>query len=393
MVSDRVFLKSGARASLLDLIIQTAPDAIITADAKGIILSFSPAAEAMFGYKADEMIGQNVSTLMSSQDRGRHDSYMHRYLTTGEKRIIGIGREVRAQRKSGEVFIAELAIGELQKDEDRIFTAFIREITDRVEAVRNANRLQRALDRVARIQMLGEMSTALAHEINQPLTAISNFAGAAAHRLRTDPTDIEEVAEYLDQISDQALRAGEIMKRMKRMVDRGQANPRPEDINEIVSEAVRVASTARPHDELQLTMNLAKDLPLVYADRVQIQQVLVNLLRNAVEAIEDDKSAEIDISTGLDDQIGDRTGGIEIRSTQPNHRTIEVIITDNGPGLPDEMLRTAFNPFTSSKVSGLGVGLAVCRSIIQSHGGRIWAKNNPEGGASLHFTLPAAEDS
>lgn len=393
MVDDRVSLRSGARASLLDLIIQKAPDAIITADAKGVILSFSPAAETMFGYKADEVIGQNVSMLMSGRDRGRHNSYMNRYMTTGEKRIIGIGREVRARRKSGQVFIAELAIGELRKDEDRIFTAFIRDITVRVDAIRKAGRLQRALDQVARIQMLGEMSTALAHEINQPLTAIANFAGAAAHRLRTDPTDIEDVTEYLDQVAYQALRAGEIMKRMKRMVDRGEANPRPEDINEIVSEAARVASNALSHDELHLTMNLAPDLPLVHADRVQIQQVLVNLLHNAVEAFEEDASAEIDISTGLDEQIGERVGGIEITSTRQNHRTVAVTIKDNGPGLPENMLHTAFNPFTSSKASGLGVGLAVCKSIIQSHGGRIWAENNPDGGASVHFTLPAAEAS
>lgn len=387
MVIDRMYLGSGAETSLLDLIIQTAPDAIITADSNGIILSFSPAAEQMFGYKADEVVGQNLSCLMLEQDRAHHDGYLQHYMRTGEKHVIGIGRQVRARRKSGEAFVAELAVGELRKGDDRIFTGFIRDVTERVDAIRKARRLQRALDQVSRIQMLGEMSTAVAHEINQPLTAISNFARAAGHRLRANPPDVQAAVGHLDELAEQALRAGEIVKRMKRMVDRGQANPGPENINAIVAEAVRIAKTVHSHDNLQVDMKLAADLPPVRADRIQIQQVVVNLLGNAVEAIEGEPPAEISISTRMAGRIGE----IEIHAERQNHETIMVTVTDNGPGLPEELLKTAFDPFVSGHMQGVGVGLAVCRSIIQSHGGRIWAENNPGGGASVRFTLPVAD--
>lgn len=373
-------------SSLLDLVIQTAPDAIVTIDDKGTILSFSPAAERMFGYAEDELVGQNVSVLMAAPHRDRHDAYMARYMATGEKRIIGIGREVQAMRRSGERFAAELAVGELKKDGQHIFTGFVRDVSDRVEAERRAGRLQRMLDRVSRIQALGEMSTALAHEINQPLVAISSFARAAARILGKIPPDTKKARDQLGRIADEAQRAGEILRRMRKLVERGRGDLRPEDLNGIVREAIALSRIGPEQDGVEVALDLARDLPPVLADRVQIQQVVVNLLRNAAEAVAGEEPGELHVATELSQCA--ETISVSAKATGVDE--VMVTIGDGGPGIPDDILGTLFDPFVTTKQSGLGIGLAVCRTIIHAHGGRIWAEANAAGGADFHFTLPVA---
>lgn len=369
-------------ASLLESIIESAPDAIITIKSSGEILSFSPAAEAMFGYTAAEIVGKNVKILMPEPFQAEHDGYLARYLSTGEKRIIGIGREVRAKRKSGEVFAAELAVGELTSNQEKIFTGFIRDVSERVEAVRKAARLQRSLDQMSRTQMLGEMSTALAHEINQPLSAISNFSRAARRTLDAPEGDAGKLSEYLDRIAEQAQRAGEIIRRMRRMIERGQADLVPDDINDIIQDAMRT-NLGLSDTFQQIHLELADDLPMVLADRVQIQQVINNLVRNAHEAIVGDDYAEIHVATEM-------VGAIRLRARKVDGEDVMITVSDTGPGLPGHLAEQLFEPFVTGKTSGIGVGLAVCRSIISAHGGEIWAENGPNGGAEFHFTLPVA---
>ncbi len=369
--------------SLLDSIIKSAPDAILTIDSKGRILSFSNAAERMFGYSLDEIIGQNVNVLMPEPYHSAHDGYIARYLKTGEKQIIGIGREVRARRKNGELFFAELAVGELSSKSEKIFTGFIRDVTDRIEAQRKAARLQRSLDQLGRTQMLGEMAAALAHEINQPLLAVSNFARAAARTLESGDSEVEKVSGFMDRIAEQAQRAGAIIRRMRRLVERGQSDMLPEDINKVVREAVnqfRMVVDSR-HD---ITLELADELPKVQADRIQIQQVILNLLKNAHEAMPAGGDDELHVTT-------ENAGVIQFRAQRSGEAEIMVTVSDEGHGLPDEIAEKLFDPFVSAKAEGLGVGLAVCRTIIHAHGGRIWAENREDGGAEFHFTLPVAE--
>lgn len=379
------FRDNSEETQLLSLIIETAPDAIITADDKGRILSFSPAAERIFGHTESEVVGKNLTVLMPEPYRTEHDSYMERYLETGEKKIIGSGREVRAMRKSGEIFVAELAVGELKFGKEHVFTGFIRDANDRARAESRARDLQFRLERVARIQMLGEMSAALAHEINQPLTAINNFAEAASRSLGSDAPDMEEIASHVAAIADQSMRAGEIIRRMRKLVDRGQADIQAEDINDIIMEAVRVgrltSTVAGPHVHL----DLGADLPKVMADRIQIQQVILNLMRNALEAVAANEH-ELTISSreaSQNDKI--------VLNAGFSDGFVHVRVHDTGPGIPQDLLDRLFEPLVTTKAAGLGIGLAICRTIIQAHGGRIWAENT-EDGAAFQFTLPTAQE-
>ncbi|MEX2519715.1 MAG: PAS domain S-box protein [Paracoccaceae bacterium] len=386
MMDDPISAVQRSKAELLELVIQTAPDAIITADGQGRILSFSPAAEKMFGYTEDEMRGRNLNCLMPEPYRSSHDGYLAHYHETGEKRIIGLGREVQAMRRNGEIFVAELAVGELSTGSAHVFTGFIRDVTDRVVAVENARRLQQKLDQVARVRMLGEMSTALAHEINQPLSAIANFARAAGRMLGDAAPDPVRAAAYVARVAEQAQRAGEIIRRMRRLVDRGEIDLKPGAIDEIIREAVSASHTSVRDDRLKVHLDFEPDLPKVMVDRIQIQQVIVNLLRNAEEAINEGAQRGPSVATKLAPP-----GGIKMRSDLRGGRVV-VTVSDCGPGLSAEIAQTMFDPFVSTKPKGIGVGLAVCRAIILAHGGEIWAENLSQGGAAVHFSLLAAPD-
>lgn len=372
--------------AILDLIIQTSPDGIVIIDADGIILRFSSAAERMFGYTEEEVLLRNVTCLMPNPHKGQHDSYLRHYLKTGEKKVIGIGRRVKAIRKGGELFVCELSVGELVCNGRSIFTGFLQDVSERVNTQGKVIRLQQKLDQVFRIQMLGEMSTALAHEINQPLAAISNFSNAASKVLNRDSPDIKKAASHLDSVTDQALRAGEIVRRMRQFVSRGQLELAPDNINDIISEAVRVSRMDILQDGVDVRTDFSDDLPQVLADRIQIQQVVINLLRNAQEAIVGDGHTDIDISTAE----GVPPGRIELQAITHGETEVIVTIRDSGPGLSKDLFDQIFDPFITGKSSGLGVGLAVCRTIVQAHGGKIWAESSPAKGAEFHFTLQAA---
>lgn len=378
--------KMNTDSALLDLVIQTAPDAIVTIDDRGKVLSFSPAAERMFGYAQEEVVGRNVSCLMPAPQRKQHDGYLARYKATGEKRVIGIGRQVQAQRRNGEIFVAEIAVGERRSGGQHVFTGFIRDVTDRLEAERKAARLQRMLDRVSRIQMLGEMSTALAHEISQPLAAITSFARATGRVLGDPDAKTDKAQIYLDRIAKEALRAGEILKRMQQLVERGKADLRPEDINALMQESVALSNLQPDHAGYEIRFELAEDLPPVLADRIQIQQVIINLLRNAAEAANGEDQDDIHVSTTL----FEAKKAINLRAKRNAADEVLVTIGDGGPGLAQEISDRLFEPFVTTKQDGLGIGLAVCRTIIKAHNGKIWAETNAEGGADFHFTLPVA---
>ena len=363
-------------------ILETVPDAMVVIDERGIMISFSSAAERLFGWMAAEAVGRNVSILMPDPDRRQHDGYLARYMVTGERRIIGIGRVVTGQRRDGSTFPMELTVGEVHTGGRRLFTGFVRDLTERQESERRVQELQSELLHVSRVSAAGEMASALAHELNQPLTAIASSVKAALRMLQTMGAKgavalPERAVEAMERAVGQSLRAGQIVRRLREFVAKGEADRELETLPGLIEEASALALVGARQRGVRVAFEIAPDLPPVLVDRIQLQQVLLNLLRNAIEAMTDDEGTE---RRELLVSARPRGAGEEV----------ELAIADTGPGLAPAVAARLFEPFVSTKPGGMGVGLSICRSIIEAHGGRLWAEPNPGGGTVFRFTLPAA---
>jgi two-component system sensor kinase FixL len=365
------------REALLQAILETSPDGLITIDATGTIQSFNPAAERMFGYNAAEVNGRNVSCLMPSPYREEHDAYLERFLRTGEKRIIGIGREVLGQRKDGTIFPLELAVGEVQAAGRQFFAGFVKDVSARQQSEQRLRELQAELIHVSRLSAMGEMASALAHELNQPLTAIINYAQTARGLAERRPGEgAGDLVSLLEKTVQQASRAGQIIRRLRQFIAKGETERALEDINTVVEEASALALIGTGGKGIAARRVLEKGLPPVLLDRIQIHQVITNLIRNGVDALDSVERREIIIST--------RRAGDD---------SIEIRVADTGPGLAPAVADRLFQPFVTTKPGGLGIGLSICRSIVDAHGGRLWASDNPGGGMIFHVRLPTAEAS
>lgn len=357
-------------------ILDTIPDAMIVIDEQGIMSSFSAAAEELFGYAADEAIGKNVMILMPSPYREAHDGYIQRYLTTGEPRIIGSGRIVVGERKDGSTFPMELCVGEMRSSDQRFFTGFVRDISERQETETRLQELQSELVHVSRLTAMGEMASALAHELNQPLSAIANYL-KGSQRLLEPATDEKSstLRSALDKANSQALRAGQIIRRLRDFVSRGETERQVESISKLVEEANALALVGVVELGINVHRQLQSGADLVLADRVQIQQVLINLIRNAIDAMADSPRRELVIATNLVD-----------------NDMLEVSVADTGPGLAPEIASQVFHPFITTKRQGMGVGLSISRTIVEAHGGKIWVEPNKGGGTVFRFTLSSVAE-
>src|SRR6266699_1535555 len=293
-----------AREAHLASILDTVPDAMIVIDEDGIVHLFSSAAERLFGYTAAEVIGKNIKMLMPSPYRENHDDYMKRYLRTGERRIIGIGRLVIGERKDGSTFPMELAVGEMRSGERHFFTGFIRDITERQESEVRLQELQSELVHVSRLTAMGQMASALAHELNQPLLAIAGYMKGSRRLLEGSAEETSSlVRDALDKAGDQALRAGQIIRRLRDFVARGDSERRIESVKKLIEEASALALVGTKDQGVRVRFQFDPAVDPVLVDKVQIQQVLLNLLRNAVEAMEASQSRELVISTAADDDM------------------------------------------------------------------------------------------
>jgi len=361
-----------ASEARLRSIIETVPDALILIDERGLIQSFSPAAERLFGYRAEEVHGRNVSVLMPSPYREQHDGYLAHYLDTGERRIIGIGRVVVGQRADSSTFPMELQVGEVKLGDHRLFTGFVRDITERQSTRERLQELQSELVRASRLSAMGQMASALAHELNQPLTAVINYVQACRRLLAgKDLPPPERLNDAMDKAVTQATRAGQIIHRMRQFIQKGETERQLESINKVVEEASALALVGARESGILVRMELGSDLPPVLVDRIQIQQVVLNLVRNGMEALDTTERRELTIRTG-----------------QVNGELVEVAVTDTGPGLSQDVASQLFQPFVTTKPKGMGLGLSISRSIIEAHGGRLLAVPNPEGGVTFRFELP-----
>ncbi len=362
-----------ARKAHVQSILDTVPDAMIVIDERGIMQSFSSAAERLFGYAAHEALGRNIKMMMPSPYRENHDGYIERYMRTGEKRIIGIGRVVVGERKDGSTFPMELAVGEMRSNNQRYFTGFIRDLSERQKTEARLQELQSELVHISRLTAMGEMASTLAHELNQPLSAIANYLKGSRRLLEASADEnAPTMRDALDKAAEQAMRAGQIIRRLRDFVARGESERRVENINKMVEEASVLALVGGKEQGVRVRFQLDPRLDMVLADKVQIQQVLLNLIRNALESMEQSPRRELVIATSLAD------GDIVVCS-----------VSDTGHGISEDIRRQLFQPFVTTKRHGMGVGLSISQTIIESHGGRIWVEPNSGGGTVFKFTLRA----
>jgi two-component system sensor kinase FixL len=364
-----------AREAHLKSILETVPDAMIVIDERGIITDFSATAQRTFGHTAEEAVGQNVRILMPSPYREGHDEYLARYRETGERRIIGIGRVVVGERKDGTTFPMELAVGEMRSNDQRFFTGFVRDLTERQDTESRLQELQSELVHISRLTAMGEMASTLAHELNQPLSAIANYLKGVRRLLeRQGGAQSGVISDAVDKAAAQALRAGDIVRRLRDFVARGESERRVESIAKLVEEASALALVGAKEQGIRVRTRYDLDVDLVLADKVQVQQVLLNLMRNAVEAMAASPRRDLLLSTGSAD-------GMAV-----------INVADSGSGIDPEFTSQLFQPFATTKAQGMGVGLSISRTIVEAHGGRIWTEPNPGGGTIFHFTLPRVSD-
>jgi two-component system sensor kinase FixL len=362
----------------LESIIKTVPDATIVIDDRGIIKSFSPAAEAMFGYSAASMIGCNVKILMPDMLASRHDTAIADYLRTGERKVIGMTRELTARRADDTQFPIELNVGEARIGDERIFTGIVRDVSRRLFEEQQLSELSAELAHISRQRAMSELAADLAHELNQPLSATSNFI-AAARMLIEQGASGERVADLLHMAEEQTQRSGDIIRRLRDFLAKRDIEMRPESLDDITRGAVALVFFGSGREEMDLSYDLDPTCDTIFADRVQIQQVLVNLLRNAVEALR-----------SLD---AGQPRRIVIKSRSADDDMVMLSIKDTGPGIPDALSEQLYARFSTTKSgTAMGIGLSISRRIVEAHGGVLTAENQPEGGAAFCFTLPAFKE-
>lgn len=366
LVSGGATVSEARLASMLD----TAVDGIVVINERGQILTFNKACEALFGYAAGEVIGRNVKCIMPARYADHHDGYLTNYLSTGERRIIGIGREVEGQHKDGTIFPVELSVGEAQTPDGRQFIGILRDLRTRNEAEERMRELQAQLVHMTRVSAIDEMGAALAHELNQPLTALTLYLQAVQRGAAKEWADDPRM-EVLKNATREAQRAAAIIQRMRRFVDKGEARRTNVDLKGMLDEAVELTRMGTRAVDVKIIRNDDPELAEIHADPVQVQQILVNLLRNALEAVQSRNHPAVTVATRRDG------------------RRVRISVSDNGPGIAPELVDDLFKAFSSGKRNGLGLGLAISRSLAQSHGGDLTVEPGGDGcGARFDLILP-----
>jgi two-component system sensor kinase FixL len=361
-------------SSPFDALMDAAVDAIILIDEQGTILSFNRAAQKMFGYPADLIHGKNVSMLMPEPDRSKHDDYLGRYLETGKAGIIGRGREVSGRRRSGLLFPMQLSVGEVKTAaEDRQFVGIIRDLSEQKAIEEQVHQLEEQLVHADRLIILGELTAGIAHEINQPLTAIAAYADAGRHLVersgKASPQDIHGICERIGQ---QSRRAAEVVQRLRKLVRTGTISKASHNLNQIIRNTLLLFEYELNKSGIELDFRPEEELQNLYVDEIQIQQILVNLVKNSLDAI---------------NGAGQSDGLIEIQVTIVG-KEVAVMVRDNGPGVRPELRPQLFDSFFTTKPKGVGLGLSICKNIAAAHGGSLGFSSPAEGGSRFTLKLP-----
>lgn len=356
----------------MDAIFAAAVDGLILTDERGVIEVFNPAAEAIFDYSAEQVIGRNLGVLMPARYGLKHDGFIRRYLQTGERRIIGSGRELVGRRRDGSEFPMDLSVGTVNVNDRRIFIGIIRDLSSRKAIERALEEQRERLARVGRISTLGEMASAIAHEINQPLAAITTYASVGGRLVDSDkPTDPDRLNELFQKIEEQAKRASEVIRGVRGFVQNRQSVHSSFAVDEAIGSSVDLFEIAWQRQRVKVDLGAVTRGLVVTAVRTQIEQVLVNLLHNAAEA-----------TTGMA-----REPRIIVRARVVKEG-VHIEVEDNGPGVPEGAVGQLFDPFFTTKAEGTGLGLSISQSIMSAHQGSIRYETGEWGGARFVLTLP-----
>ena len=300
-------------------------------------------------------------------------AHVARFIATRVPHIIGKGREVNARRKDGTVFPAFLSVGLVSESDPPRFFGFIHDVTSQRQRNDEARRLQERLWHVSRLATMGEMASGIAHELNQPLAAIANYAQACDRLLAKPDADIPEIRDALREITGQAVRAGDIIRSLRGLASRSSGHARSTDVNTLISELTDLVKWDLKAHEVQYRLELAAALPSLEVHPDQIQQVVLNLIRNAVESLAHSAQSNRDIT---------------VRTTLTDQKDVEIAVCDNGPGVPPHMIPRLFDPFYTSKATGTGLGLAMSRTIVGQHHGTLTFRPNVPSGACFILRLP-----
>lgn len=362
-----------ANAMLLRSILETMPEALVVIDINGEILLFSKAAEAMFGFAASEVIGRNVSMLMPAVEREQHSAHMIRYRNTGQSGMIGRSRRLIGRRKDGSEFPHSLQIAEAFGGGQRMIAGFMQDLSASEASALQVEQLQRELAHIGRVHEMGTLASTIAHELNQPLMAVANIVQTTAELLKQgNPAVSPAIAKALDEAGHETLRAGDILRRLRDFLSRGELDKTLEDARKLAQDSIAFEAASARYRNIRCMIDCTPGIPPILVDRVQIQQVILNLVKNAVHSIGKDGTVRITIA--------------------PQPDKVRFIVSDTGHGVPPERVARLFAPFSTTKTEGMGLGLPICRSIIEAHGGRIWHEAAPEGGAAFIFTLPLFQE-
>ena len=350
--------------TLLRAVVDGSPDAIIAINENGIVQSVNGNGIKMFGYERQEIVGSNIKILIPDH-YGNHDVHLKGYLLNGRKRILDAEREVEGRRKDGTIFPLGLLVTETTYADMPLFVGFLRDLSSRHEIEARVKQLQGE-----RLSAMGGLAAGLAHELNQPLTAAVTFL-ETAQLLGEMPaaSRTTSLEENLSSAIDEIMRAGQIMKRLRQFVTTGEPDKTFVNLHDFIRDPTSCLLPKK--QKVRIELNLEASTDRVLADEVQIKQVLGNLIKNAVEAMSRSEDRCLRISTALSD-----------------HGMLRVDVRDTGHGLEPDVLKNLFEPFRTTKQTGIGIGLSISRMIIEAHYGRIWASANPEGGATFSFTLP-----